>query len=192
MCVEQLERRQSSVIPGYESIAFNNVKENDKIRFNNELGQTIYGVVSQLHPQWAVDKTHIVITKTTMKWEPDLQAKKLYVGKDTIKGLLRLRVDSSLTPASPCVQGVFEEVQWRDLHPGDKIHVQYVSLKDPSLVNTVFGIFKSAPTYSDVIEFVKTDTSFLPVTRSVTVIPLAGSMCKFHRLCANVNKKRKM
>jgi len=192
MCTEYLEKRQSSVVPGFEAIAFNHVKENDKIRFNNELGQTIYGIVSQLHPQWAVDKTHVVIIKTTQKWEPDLQAKKLYVGKETIKGLLRLKEDGSSGGSIPTMQGAsFEEVAWRELHPGDKIHVQYVSLKDPSVIQSVFGIFKSAPTYSDVIEFVKTDQSFVPSSRAVTVIPLAGSMCRFHRLSVN-NKKRKM
>jgi len=196
MCVEHLEKRQSTaVVPGFEAIAFTMVKENDKIRFENELGQTIHGIVTQLHPQWSMDKTHLVITKTTQRWEPDLQARKIYVAKETINGLLRSKNEAPMSGGSSTgVQGVFEEVSWRDLHPGDKIHVQYVSLKDPSSIQSVFGIFKSAPTYSDVVEFVKTDQTFAPSSRAVTVIPLAGSMCKFHRLAVNNNtvKKRKL
>lgn len=218
VCVEHLEKRQSTVAAagaaGYEAISFPTVKENDRIRFENELGQTIHGIVVQLHPQWSVDKTHLVITKTTQKWEPDLQSRKMYVAKETIKGLLRCKHEgtnghgsasssssspssSSSSPSSASVQGVFEEVSWRELQPGDKIHVQYVSLKDPSTLQQVFGIFKSAPTYSDVVEFVKTDQSFAPSSRAVTVIPLAGSMCRFHRLNGNNNnnntvKKRKL
>jgi len=203
MCTEHLEKRQgtTTALPGFEGISFPMVKENDRIRFENEVGQTIYGIVTQLHPQWSVDKTHLVITKTTQKWEPDLQSRNIYVAKENIKGLIRAKQEGTMrnssgmasSGSSPSVQVVFEEVSWRELHPGDKIHVQYVSLKDPNTIQQVFGIFKSAPTYSDVVEFVKTDQSFAPSSRAVTVIPLTGSMCKFHRLAVNnAVKKRKL
>jgi len=94
------------------------------------------------------------------------------------------------SPASTAMKAYFEEVGWRELQPGDKIHVQYVNVKNPSAAQSAFGIFKGAPTYSECVEFVKTDEHFTPLSRSVTIVPLTGSMCKFRRMVDT--KKRKL
>jgi len=201
MCTEYLERHQKAPAPamlGFEAISFANIKENDKITYNDEFAQQVYGVVAQLRPSWGVEKTHIVLSRTTQKWEPDPHAKRQYVTKEAMKNIQRLKMGtpatsfSTSTSPSPSsgAQAYFEDVGWRDLHPGDKIHVQYVHVKNPSITQSAFGIFKGAPTYSECVEFVKTDEHFTPLSRSVTIVPLTGSMCKFRRLVDS--KKRKL
>lgn len=191
---------------GFEAILFPNIRENDRITYIDEFGQQLYGIVAQLHPSWGVEKTHIVLARTTPRWEPDQNAKKQYVTKEAMKNIQRLKAappagappptSFTATPSPSPVSATgaknvyFEEVGWRELQPGDKIHVQYVNVKNPAATNSAFGIFKGAPTYSECVEFVKTDEHFNPLSRSVTIVPLTGSMCKFRRMVDS--KKRKL
>ncbi len=137
----------------------------------------------------------MVICKTNGKWEPEPQTKNMYVLKESLHGLLKLRKDaapspatststsspSSATPSStPAIH--FEDVQWRDLRSGDKIRVTYVNVKNPSVPLTAYGIFRAAPTYSDVVEFVRTNETFTVTSKAFTTLPLTGSMCRFQRL----------
>lgn len=157
----------------------------------------MHGIILQLHPSWSTDKTHIVICKTDAKWEPELQTKKMYVCRESIRGLLKKKASNSIAgspaagAASPAVATSafgnvpsFENVQWRDLRAGDKIRVSYVNVKSPSATLSAYGIFRAAPTYSDVVEFVKTDETFTNLSKAFTSLPLTGSMCRFQRLVA--------
>jgi len=215
MCGEYLEKYQQGhsgpAMIGFEAIEFQSIKEGDRISYIDEFGQQVYGIVTQLHPSWGLEKTHIVMGRMSAKWEPDVQAKRQYVTKEAMKNIQRLKNEMSscetrstspnrATGASAApgrsgacgIPAYFEQVGWRELHPGDKIHVQYVNLKSPKSIQSAFGIFKGAPTYSECVEFVKTDENFTPLSKAVTIVPLTGSGCQFRRLLVESSKKRKL
>eukprot|EP01111_Echinosteliopsis_oligospora_P010116 TRINITY_DN3091_c0_g1_i1.p2 TRINITY_DN3091_c0_g1~~TRINITY_DN3091_c0_g1_i1.p2 ORF type:complete len:308 (-),score=84.45 TRINITY_DN3091_c0_g1_i1:1034-1957(-) len=180
--------------------SFSSLKENDKISYTDDLGNLIYGIVVQLHPSWSPDKTHVVMSKTTSKWEPDLQAKRMYVSKESIKQLTlhpssspsspgsspSSPAPSSASPAPPA--GIYQEISWRELKQGDKIFVTYTHVKTQSK-QEAYGIFRSAPSYSEVIEYAKTDASFTALSACVSVLPLAGSNAKFYRFIPSTSSR---
>eukprot|EP00026_Physarum_polycephalum_P013789 Phypoly_transcript_14231.p1 GENE.Phypoly_transcript_14231~~Phypoly_transcript_14231.p1 ORF type:complete len:321 (+),score=69.84 Phypoly_transcript_14231:63-965(+) len=197
---EYLERHQQASPEGFEEVGFQDLREHNQVRFTNDLGVIVHGVILQLHPPWSPDKTHIVICKTDANWVPEPATKKLYVPKESIHALLKKKLGANdsasaataaaaaaattITP-TPTNTPTFENVQWRDLRAGDKIRVSYVNVKNPATTLTAYGIFRAAPTYSDVVEFVKTDESFNNLSKSFTSLPLTGSMCRFQRVVAH-------
>jgi len=197
--IDHLERHQASSPEGFEEVLFQDLKEHDRVRYTDDLGVAVHGVILQLHPPWSPVKTHIVICRTDGKWEPEPATKKMYVQKESIHGLLKKKNDADGGAAAAAAAAVaaqtaaaaaaahanaitFENVQWRDLRAGDKIRVSYVNVKNPSVTLTAYGIFRAAPTYSDIVEFVKTDETFNNLSKSFTSLPLTGSMCRFQRL----------
>jgi hypothetical protein len=205
--IDHLERHQQSTPEGFEEVTFQDLREHHQVRYTDDLGVVVHGVILQLHPPWSPDKTHIVICKTNASWVPEPSTKKMYVCRESIHGLLKKKAAEgpttsnttptptptppTTTPTSTATNGVasfnFENVQWRDLRAGDKIRVTYVNIKNPSVSHTAYGIFRAAPTYSDVVEFVKTDETFNNLSKSFTSLPLTGSMCRFQRLTHKTN-----
>jgi hypothetical protein len=196
--IEYLERHQQPSPNGFEEAAFQDLKEHNQVRYTDDLGVVVHGVILQLHPPWSPDKTHIVICKTDANWIPEPATKKMYVCRESIHSLLKKKAGAddsstaaaaaasvSTTAATAINTPSFENVQWRDLRAGDKIRVSYVNVKNPSTTLTAYGIFRAAPTYSDVVEFVKTDETFNNLSKSFTSLPLTGSMCRFQRLVAH-------